>query len=186
MFDPQLLRGDGPQATRTTMAPLLGGFTDQVLAVCSETPQVLGHEQTRRSLSSAAISNLLLALSGPGGSDADAPVTSHRRYQLVQQARAHIDAQLGDVFTVADVCKALGVSRRTLQYCFEDVLQINPIAYIRAMRLNAARRDLKRGAAGHRTVADIASRWGFWHLGHFSADYKRMFGELPSATLSAH
>lgn len=186
VFGADLLPAGAPLVTRTAMAPLLRGFMDQVLAVCTEAPQSLTHERTRRSLKSAAISNLLLALSGPGATESDAPVASHRRYLLVQQARAHIDAHLGDVFTVADVCRELGVSRRTLQYCFEDVLQINPIAYIRAVRLNAARRDLKRAAARGESVADVASRWGFWHLGHFSTDYRRMFGEPPSATLAAH
>ncbi len=172
------------QVVQTTMAPLLRGFMEQVLSVCRDTPQVLQHDKARQSLKSAAISNLLFALNGADNVRAEVPATSQRRYQLVQQARSHIDAHLGDVFTVADVCKALGVSRRTLQTCFEEVLQINPIAYIRAVRLNAVRRELKRATAGRDTVSDIASRWGFWHLGHFSADYKRMFGELPSATLN--
>jgi len=34
-------------------------------------------------------------------------------------------------------------------------------------------------------LSDIAARWGFWHLSHFAADYKSMFGELPSETLNA-
>jgi AraC family ethanolamine operon transcriptional activator len=37
----------------------------------------------------------------------------------------------------------------------------------------------------HTGVQDVAARWGFWHLGQFSLDYKRQFGELPSATLRA-
>jgi transcriptional regulator GlxA family with amidase domain len=28
----------------------------------------------------------------------------------------------------------------------------------------------------------VAVRWGFFHLGSFSADYRRMFGEGPSET----
>jgi AraC-like DNA-binding protein len=32
---------------------------------------------------------------------------------------------------------------------------------------------------------DAAARWGFWHLGQFSRDYKGQFGELPSQTLKA-
>jgi AraC family ethanolamine operon transcriptional activator len=33
------------------------------------------------------------------------------------------------------------------------------------------------------TIQDIASHWGFWHLSQFAQDYKKLFGELPSATL---
>jgi AraC-like DNA-binding protein len=32
-------------------------------------------------------------------------------------------------------------------------------------------------------VHDVATRWGFWNLGEFAADYRRQFGELPSETL---
>jgi AraC family ethanolamine operon transcriptional activator len=31
-------------------------------------------------------------------------------------------------------------------------------------------------------IADIANRWGFWHIGKLAADYRTQFGELPSAT----
>jgi AraC family ethanolamine operon transcriptional activator len=31
-------------------------------------------------------------------------------------------------------------------------------------------------------VHEIARRWGFWHIGEFAADYRRLFGELPSQT----
>ena len=33
------------------------------------------------------------------------------------------------------------------------------------------------------TISQIAIEWGFWHMGQFSADYKKMFGETPSTTL---
>ncbi len=168
---------------RTAMAPLLRGFVDQVLSVARESPAALTRPQALRALCSATVSNLLFAMSSDGPGPLAHEGTARRRWQLVQQARAHIDEHLGEVFSVADVCRALGVSRRTLQYCFEDVLQINPIAYIRAVRLNAVRRDLKQADPGQDTVSDIAARWGFWHLGHFAADYRRMFGETPSATL---
>jgi AraC family ethanolamine operon transcriptional activator len=38
-------------------------------------------------------------------------------------------------------------------------------------------------AAPESRVADIAIRWGFWHMGQFARDYRAMFGELPSETL---
>ena len=33
-----------------------------------------------------------------------------------------------------DLCRVLGVSRRTQQYSFQEVLQLNPVSYLRAMR----------------------------------------------------
>ena len=98
--------------------------------------------------------------------------------------RGHVDEPL----TVEDLCRVLAVSRRTLQYSFQEVLQINPVSYLRAMRLNGVRRALKAADPARQSVQDIAARWGFWHLSHFANDYRRMFGELPSETLrsSAH
>jgi AraC family ethanolamine operon transcriptional activator len=45
------------------------------------------------------------------------------------------------------------------------------------------RRALREADPQRETVGDIAARWGFWHLSRFAADYKEMFGELPSNTL---
>jgi AraC family ethanolamine operon transcriptional activator len=35
-------------------------------------------------------------------------------------------------------------------------------------------------------VGQVAGDWGFYHLGQFSRDYRRLFGESPSATLARH
>jgi AraC family ethanolamine operon transcriptional activator len=45
------------------------------------------------------------------------------------------------------------------------------------------RQELKVAPAGTASVREIARRWGFWHTGEFAADYRRLFGELPSETL---
>jgi AraC family transcriptional regulator, ethanolamine operon transcriptional activator len=68
-----------------------------------------------------------------------------------------------------------------LQYCFQQAFGINPIAYVRAARLNGVRRAIRAGS-GQSTIQDIAAQWGFWHLSHFCEAYKEMFGELPSVT----
>jgi len=63
------------------------------------------------------------------------------------------------------------------------VLGISPKRYLRLVRLNGVRRDLKSRAHEARVkVQDVAARWGFSHMGHFSQDYKALFGELPSET----
>jgi AraC family ethanolamine operon transcriptional activator len=90
--------------------------------------------------------------------------------------RGHAD----EAISVPELCAATGVSRRALQYAFEDVLHLSPVTYLRAMRLNRVRAELLAGCAD--SVGDIAARWGFWHLSRFAAEYRELFGELPSAT----
>ena len=77
---------------------------------------------------------------------------------------------------------ALGVSRRWLQLSFNAVLQMSPLAYLRAVRLGCARRMLASGTAGVQ-VKNAVEAFGFWHLSRFSHDYRHLFGELPSETL---
>ena len=90
--------------------------------------------------------------------------------------RAHASEPIG----VVDICEAVGVHSRVLQYCFNEVFGVTPVAYLRCLRLHQVRRDIK--GSPHASIGDIAARWGIWHLGRLAADYRRLFGELPSAT----
>ncbi|WP_120429759.1 helix-turn-helix domain-containing protein [Acinetobacter baylyi] len=108
-------------------------------------------------------------------------IQSHIKKQIVDQAKDFMCSQSESVPSIIEVCQQLGVSRRKLQYCFQEVLGINPNQYFKIIRLNQVYRCLSQGVA---SVQDVAYQWGFWHLGHFSADYKKLFGELPSTTLA--
>lgn len=105
-----------------------------------------------------------------------------RRKRLVDRACEYALAHPDDPISVLQVCSRIGASRRKLNYCFQDVLGTSPTKYFRALRLNGVRRLLTQPAAAT-TVQEAAARWGFWHLGQFSTDYKRQFHELPSLTL---
>jgi AraC family ethanolamine operon transcriptional activator len=50
-------------------------------------------------------------------------------------------------------------------------------------RIHLVRRALS-AAVAEATVTEIATHFGFWHLGRFSAGYQTIFGELPSTTLA--
>ena len=54
--------------------------------------------------------------------------------------------------------------------------------FLRQVRLAGVHRNLEQGG-GPGVVAEVAMSWGFNHLGRFSADYRRSFGESPSDTL---
>jgi AraC family ethanolamine operon transcriptional activator len=73
----------------------------------------------------------------------------------------------------------LGLSRRTLQNACQEVIGMSPVQYLRALRLSEARRMMQSA----RSVTEVATQFGFWHLGYFSRDYQMMFDELPSKTL---
>ncbi|WP_077033609.1 helix-turn-helix domain-containing protein [Pelomonas sp. KK5] len=126
----------------------------------------------------------LSALDGASRFDADDLRRPDQRKRLVDRACELMMATPDDPPSLAEVCRHVGASPRKLTYCFQDVLGLSPARYIKAIRLNAVRRDLRRAAeASDASVYDVAARWGFWHFGHFSADYKRQFAELPSQTL---
>lgn len=105
------------------------------------------------------------------------------RKRVVKRACEMMLEQRDQPMTVLSLCSRIGASPRKLDYCFQDILGISPVKYLRAVRLNGVRRDLKNNMDLRTGVTDIAVRWGFWHFGNFSYLYKRQFGELPSETL---
>jgi AraC-like DNA-binding protein len=50
--------------------------------------------------------------------------------------------------------------------------------------MERAHRDLQGAEPGDGvSVATLAAKWGFTHLGRFVVDYRRRFGTYPSQTL---
>lgn len=135
-------------------------------------------ETPARQLRDALLIEWLEAL--PDSVDPSALPTALTRKRLVDKACALMLEHADEPLSMLDVCRRVGASRRKLNYCFQDALGTSPVKYLRAVRLNGVRRDLLAGAP---SVQAAAARWGFWHLGQFSRDYKQQFGELPSLTL---
>ncbi len=105
------------------------------------------------------------------------------RCRVVEQAVAFALARGAEPVTVGELCAKTRVSRRMLNYCFQDVLNTNPVHYLKAIRLNGVRRDLRQADPVPGVIRDVAGRWGFWHFSRFASEYRSLFGELPSDTL---
>lgn len=103
----------------------------------------------------------------------------------VKRAVDYIEAHAAEPITLAELVAASGIAGRTLYKHFRLSKGVAPMAYLRRVRLRKARADLMRGDPAM-TVTDIAERWGFDHLGRFAAEYRRCYGEAPSATLRRH
>lgn len=168
------------QTLTATQRFRLVGLLREVLRGLEADPGALAHEASRRSLREALMTVLADTLMPADQADAVTP-RQQRRQDVVRRVREIVTEQPLEYLGVERLCSELHITRRTLQNCFQDSLGISPASYLRLVRLNAVRREL-RSASGERTIGDLAARWGFWHMGHFSQDYKALFGETPSHT----
>lgn len=159
----------------TGFARLLGS----ALTLARENLQQL-KEPAARHMLSLSLADAVLHCMGADILEHGLPPGSVARRHIVAIARQYMLSHADEAISVPDLCTATGVSRRALQYAFEDVLHLSPVTYLRVMRLNRVHCELQRRAQD--TIGDVAARWGFWHLSRFASDYSRLFGELPSAT----
>ncbi len=93
--------------------------------------------------------------------------------------REHAD----EAITMNTLVELSGVSARSLYAGFQQFEGTTPMAYLKNERLCGARDNLLTADPAQTTVTEIATKWHFYHLGRFAGDYRKAFGESPSATL---
>lgn len=103
-----------------------------------------------------------------------------RRQYIVERCHVFTQSRPNDPPTIEELCDHMHISRRTLQYSFTSQTGVTPTRYLRAIRLNAARRTI--AARPQASVLDLAADHGFLHASHFGRVYRDLFGEKPSDT----
>ncbi|MFC4945441.1 AraC family transcriptional regulator [Pseudonocardia sp. GCM10023141] len=103
--------------------------------------------------------------------------------KLLRRAVRYIEADPAAPLDVAALAVHCRVSVRTLQYEFARRLGTSPSAYRRSVALEHAHADLRRADPACTTVADVACRWGFFHLGRFARDHHERYGTRPAEVL---
>jgi AraC-like DNA-binding protein len=93
-----------------------------------------------------------------------------------------LHGRLSEPVQLEQLAQAAGVRPRTLETHFKMFLGCTPLGWVRRMRLARARRGLLQSRAST-TVTDVAFTNGFSQLGRFAAQYRTVFGELPSRTI---
>ena len=91
-------------------------------------------------------------------------------------------AHLSEPIELERLAQIAGVRPRTLEDHFKQFLATTPLGWVRRTRLANARQALLRQSEPLRSVADVALANGFTHLGRFAGEYRKVFGEPPSAT----
>lgn len=166
------------------IAPVLYQHMLRTLRQALFEPQPVGSIASAEALQESVLDLVCTAMT-QGSRPAPDPHYSRIRHsrQIVQQARDLVLNQASHRLSIAEICRQLHISRRTLQYSFQAVVGLAPLAYLRILKLNQVRRRLHDVQDCSSRVTQAATTWGFEHLGQFSQDYRRLFGECPSATL---
>jgi AraC-like DNA-binding protein len=147
-------------------------------------PEMFDMQQTESAAQVELLENLVAVLgSAVQVESTPRDLTRQVHSRVVRIAEDYALSHTAERLQVTDLCEAAGVSERTLQYAFKEVMGMTPIAYLTRLRLHQVRKSLRTATHASTTVTTEALRWGFWHFGDFSRAYKECFGELPSDTL---
>ncbi|MEU6225238.1 AraC family transcriptional regulator [Streptomyces sp. NPDC047042] len=134
-----------------------------------------------RQLESFVLTQLLLAVPHSYSDELCTPTKPAQRNRI-KDVIDLVDSQPESDLSLARLAGVAGVSAKSLQVGFREATGITPMAYVRKVRLERVRNELM-ALAGRRSITDIATHWGFLHLGRFSSYYRQQYGETPTETV---
>jgi AraC-like DNA-binding protein len=149
--------------------------------LAEEAPKVIANPDAAYGLEQALIEAMVGCL---GNNEAREDSVAQRQHELIMRRfRRVVEENPDQPLYIPELCRAIGVSERTLRVCCQEQLGVGPKRYLLFRRLHLARRALRKGLPDTTTVTEIATRYGFWHFGRFAGEYQSLFGEPPSSTL---
>jgi AraC family transcriptional regulator, ethanolamine operon transcriptional activator len=137
-------------------------------------------ELAHAELMSTLLGELARRVDSGGGAASLAP---GERWKVIRRAEAYLESRGDESVRIDDLCVAACTSLSRLERAFREAFGVSPRRYLALRRLAAVRRELLRGEA-NLSVTEVATRWGFFHLGRFSQEYRLLYGERPSQTLA--
>jgi AraC-like DNA-binding protein len=108
---------------------------------------------------------------------------SLRQRTIIARFADFLEVRRGQPVYLIDICKAVGVSERTLRSACQEQFGLSPTRYLWLRRMYLARRRLTKADTRPVSVTEVAMANGFWELGRFATEYRSLFGETPSMTL---
>ena len=118
-----------------------------------------------------------------GSANIGVPIRPEAAARNTRRALAYMHAQRREPIIIADLCSALSISRRVLELSFKKYIGLSPKQFSNLQRMHSCHEELLRGSPQHDSVNQVAMSWGFWHMGQFGSDYKKLFGQTPGTTL---
>ena len=105
--------------------------------------------------------------------------SEQKAMKIREQIFHHMDSSV----SVEKLALEHNVSEKSLQTAFKSLFGFTPTRFIRLMKLNLVNHELLKSKSSEVTVLRVARKWGFRHMGRFSAYYREIFLETPSVTL---
>ncbi len=147
--------------------------------LAENSPHLLANVEVARALKQSLLGATIVCLTAADAVNEKWAQQTHDT--IMRRFRRVLEEHPNRPIYLPEICVAIGVPERTLRLCCQEQLGMSPKQYLTRRRMYLVQRELL-SIETEATVTEIAARFGFWHLGRFSAGYHAIFGELPSTT----
>lgn len=111
----------------------------------------------------------------------EAPLRDYE-LQRVYRVRDILRDNPGRRYTLLGLAHEVGTNDATLKKHFKQVLGCTVFSYLTSCRMETAKSLL---ASGQQTIAEIARHLGYKHVSHFSAAFRKYYGNSPTKFLES-
>jgi AraC family ethanolamine operon transcriptional activator len=180
--DPALLTGNRVEKSNLPAAPLIR-LAQGVLELDATGEKTLRGYARRSEARLELLDAVLRTVVPVAGASRQRPQVRHAPH-ILDRALAFIASRKEAQIHIADLCRATGVSERTLRNVFYRNFGMSPHQYLMVGRLHDVRERLRNAGPGAK-VSGICADFGIWDFGRFAGQYRGLFGVLPSQELAA-
>lgn len=105
------------------------------------------------------------------------------RHEPMSMAIRQISEQVGRSLSNADLARACGLSLRAFERQFQAQYRCTPQVYVRQLRVRLSCHALVNT---RKTLADIATEFGFSDQSHFNREFRKFMDETPGSYRDRH
>jgi AraC-like DNA-binding protein len=131
----------------------------------------------RDSLSQVALLGHALSMVASITRAATAGESDHREPSWMRNARDYIHAHFREPVCLDEIARTVGVSPEHLSRTFTRFVGTPVADYARQLRVQWAADELLRG---NQSVAEVATRAGYFDQSHFTREFRRRIGSTPA------
>ena len=113
------------------------------------------------------------------------PFVKKRKKFQTKTIRDLLHENIDQPIDISNLTSILNISESQLYHAFRKDYGMTPKKYLQYLRFHAVKKELLLAHPHSNTVSQIAEKYDFSHMGHFSSEYKKRFGQTPSQTLNS-